>query len=152
MKNTDRPTSPTTTNIHTALHTAPDKTPGTPLRTHRRVSAHRATHLAIASLLGLGLVACGGQASSVHEPHADTPPSATDALRPDAPTISTDTPSTPHTPDATAPTPTPAPPGSTVDKRTSNPATLCVTELAAMPPCLPAPNATRCPTMSVRPS
>ena len=137
MKNTDRPTSPATTNIHTALHTAPDKPPGTPLRSHRRVGAHRATHLAIASLLGLGLVACGGQEATNSKPHVGTILSDTDSPRPAAPTISADTSSTPHTPDATAPTPTPAPPGSTVDKTTSNPATLCVTELAAMPP-LPA--------------
>lgn len=140
MKNTDRPTSPITANVRTALHTAPDKPPGTPLRSHRRVGAHRVTHLAIASLLGLSLAACGGQAVSGHEPHAGTPPSDTDTLRPGAPNISGNTPSTPsppNTPDTTGRTPAPAAPGNTPDKAGLDPAALCAAELAAMPP-LPA--------------
>ena len=154
MKNTDRPTSPATTNIHTALHTAPDKPPGTPLRSHRRVGAHRATHLAIASLLGLGLVACGGQEATNSKPHVGTIPSDTDSPRPAAPSISGDTPDTPHTPDTTAPTPTPVPPGSTTDKTAPSPATLCVAELATMPPLLagterhPLPDNVRPPFLS----
>lgn len=154
MKNTDRPTSPATTNIHTALHTAPDKPPGTPLRSHRRVGAHRATHLAIASLLGLGLVACGGQEATNSKPHVGTILSDTDNPRPAAPSISGDTPSTPHTPDTTAPTPTPVPPDSTTDKTAPSPATLCVAELATMPPLLagterhPLPDNVRPPFLS----
>ena len=154
MKNTDRPTSPATTNIHTALHTAPDKPPGTPLRSHRRVGTHRATHLAIASLLGLGLVACGGQEATNSKPHVGTILSDTDSPRPAAPSISGDTPSTPHTPDTTAPTPTPVPPDSTTDKTAPSPATLCVAELATMPPLLagterhPLPDNVRPPFLS----
>ena len=115
MKNADRPTSPITANVRTAL----DRTPGMPLRTPRRAGVPRAAHLAMASLLGLGLVACGGQAASGHEPHAGTPPSATDPLRPGTPNISGNTPS------------------KTPDKAGLNPAALCAAELAAMPP-LPA--------------
>jgi len=94
----------------------------------------------MASLLGLGLVACGGPAASGHEPHAGTPPSATDNLRPGTPNISGNTPSTPsppNTPGTTGRTPAPATPGKTPDKADINPAALCVAELAAMPP-LPA--------------
>ena len=94
----------------------------------------------MASLLGLSLAACGGQAVSGHEPHAGTPPSATDTLRPGTPNISGNTPSTPdtpNTPDTTGRTPAPAAPGNTPDKAGIDPAALCVAELAAMPP-LPA--------------
>ena len=90
----------------------------------------------MASLLGLGLVACGGQETSGHKPHVGTIPSATDALRPDAPSISGDTPSTPNTPtppDTTDHAPTPTTPGTTADKTGINPAALCVAELATMP-------------------
>ncbi|MBF1259607.1 MAG: hypothetical protein HXM46_12355, partial [Lautropia mirabilis] len=112
MKNADRPTSSITVHVRTALCTAQDNNPGTPLcaprRTPRQTGATRAAHLAMASLLGLGLVACGGPAASGHEPHAGTPPSATDNLRPGTPNISGNTPTTPdttgRTPAPTAPT------------------------------------------------
>ena len=161
MKNADRPTAPITAHVRTALCTAQDNTPGMPLRaprrTPRQTGATRAAHLAMASLLGLSLAACGGQAVSGHEPHAGTPPSATDTRRPEAPNISGNTPSTPTTPDTTGRTPAPTaptPPGKTPDKASLNPAALCAAELAAMSPLptgterLPLPDNARPPFLS----
>ena len=98
MKNAEQPTSPITANAHTALCTDQDNNAGMRLRAPRHRHTPRTLHLAMTSLLGLGLVACGGQETSGHKPHVGTIPSATDALRPDAPSISGDTPSTPNTP------------------------------------------------------
>ena len=136
MKNAEQPTSPITANAHTALCTDQDNNAGMRLRAPRHRHTPRTLHLAMASLLGLGLVACGGQETSGHKPHVGTIPSATDALRPDAPSISGDTPSTPNTPtppDTTDHAPTPTTPGTTADKTGINPAALCVAELATMP-------------------
>ena len=136
MKNAEQPTSPITANAHTALCTDQDNNAGMRLRAPRHRHTPRTLHLAMASLLGLGLVACGGQETSGHKPHVGTIPSATDALRPDAPSISGDTPSTPNTPtppDTTDHAPTPSTPGTTADKTGINPAALCVAELATMP-------------------
>ena len=161
MKNADRSTAPITVHVRTALCTAQDNTPSTPLRAPRRAprqtGATRATRLAMTSLLGLGLVACGGPAASGHDPHAGTPPSATDTRRPEAPNISGNTPSTPTTPDTTGHTPAPTaptPPGKTPDKASLNPAALCAAELAAMSPLptgterLPLPDNARPPFLS----
>ena len=161
MKNADRSTAPITVHVRTALCTAQDNTPSTPLRAPRRAprqtGATRATRLAMTSLLGLTLAACGGQAVSGHEPHAGTPPSDTDTLRPGAPNISGNTPSTPTTPDTTGHTPAPTaptPPGKTPDKASLNPAALCAAELAAMSPLptgterLPLPDNARPPFLS----
>ncbi len=139
MKNAEQPTSPITANAHTALCTDQDNNAGMRLRAPRHRHTPRTLHLAMASLLGLGLVACGGQETSGHKPHVGTIPSATDALRPDAPSISGDTPSTPSTPNTPTPpdttdhAPTPSTPGTTADKTGINPAALCVAELATMP-------------------
>ena len=136
MKNAEQPTSPITANAHTALRTDQDNNAGMRLRAPRHRHTPRTLHLAMASLLGLGLVACGGQETFGHKPHVGTIPSATDALRPEAPSISGDTPSTPNTPtppDTTDHAPTPTTPGTTADKTGINPAALCVAELATMP-------------------
>ena len=157
MKNAEQPTSPITAQIRTEPRIAQDNTPGTPLRAPRRAGATRTVHLAMASLLGLSLVACGGQETTGHKPHVGTIPSGTDTLRPEAPSISGDTPSTPTTPDISGRTPAPSvptPPGNTADKAGINPAALCVAELAAMPPLLvgterhPLPDNARPPFLS----